>query len=255
MLVDLFQNMYNHPDAGYYFLIPFISGIIGWVTNAVGVQMMFKPLEFVGIKPIFGWQGIIPARAAKFAGLQMDQVEKLIDIEVLLERVNPEQFSAALQPNLRPLVEEMVDDIAYDHFPKEWENLPQFLKKGLYTRVEKELPHCVEDMYVDLRKNFRRMFDAKKMVVEALSREKNLLVDLIQTTLGKELRFLIKSGLYFGFLFGIGQMFMFYLFPEAWYVLPIGGFMVGYATNWVAMKMLFKPLNPVKIGQHIPSLW
>jgi uncharacterized membrane protein YheB (UPF0754 family) len=30
--------------------------------------------------------------------------------------------------------------------------------------------------------------------------------------------------------------------------LPIGGLLVGYLTNWIALKIIFEPKNPIKIG-------
>ena len=49
-----------------------------------------------------------------------------------------------------------------------------------------------------------------------------------------------------GFLLGVVQMFQWMLFPHPW-SLPIGGALVGYVTNWIALKMIFEPLNPVKV--------
>ena len=36
-----------------YVSIPFISGIIGYVTKVVAIHMMFAPMDFIGFK-IFG---------------------------------------------------------------------------------------------------------------------------------------------------------------------------------------------------------
>ena len=33
-----------------------------------------------------------------------------------------------------------------------------------------------------------------------------------------------------------------------WWVLPIGGVIIGYVTNWVALWMIFEPAEPRKIG-------
>jgi uncharacterized membrane protein YheB (UPF0754 family) len=33
-----------------------------------------------------------------------------------------------------------------------------------------------------------------------------------------------------------------------WWVLPIGGVVIGYATNWVGLWMIFEPLEPRKLG-------
>jgi uncharacterized membrane protein YheB (UPF0754 family) len=33
-----------------------------------------------------------------------------------------------------------------------------------------------------------------------------------------------------------------------WWVLPIGGVVIGYVTNWVALWMIFEPVEPRRIG-------
>ena len=48
-------------------LIPAISAFVGWFTNVVAIKMMFHPVEFVGIPPYLGWQGVIPANALRLA--------------------------------------------------------------------------------------------------------------------------------------------------------------------------------------------
>merc|ERR1719401_2448558 len=40
------------------------------------------------------------------------------------------------------------------------------------------------------------------------------------------------------------------VYPKGW-TLVAGGGIVGYITNWVALKWIFQPLNPVKIGPFI----
>lgn len=36
---------------------------------------------------------------------------------------------------------------------------------------------------------------------------------------------------------------------------PLLGAVIGYCTNWIAVKMLFKPLEPIKVlAGHSPSL-
>ena len=45
--------------------IPLIAGLVGWITNWIAIQLTFYPTRFVGVKPIFGWQGIIPSKAKK----------------------------------------------------------------------------------------------------------------------------------------------------------------------------------------------
>ncbi|MEL0027686.1 MAG: DUF445 domain-containing protein, partial [Perlucidibaca sp.] len=66
-------------DMWLYISIPFISGIIGYVTKVVAIKMMFYPINFWGIKPFLGWQGIVPRKAEKMATIAVDlMTERLI---------------------------------------------------------------------------------------------------------------------------------------------------------------------------------
>lgn len=254
--MDFINSFLQDPDLTYYLAIPFISGIVGWATNALGIQMMFKPEEFWGIKPIFGWQGIVPAKAGKFARLQMEQVEKIIDMKALFDRVDPQEVATIMRPGLKQLAQDMSDEVLSEHMPLAWATTPSFIKKRFYDRLNKEMPHIVEQLYKDIRNNFEKIFDAKAMVVDKLSTDKHILNELIHKTVHKELGFLVKSGLYFGFLFGIIQMLFWYAFPDTWYVLPIGGFLVGYLTNWIAVQLMFRPIEPVHFGPiHLHGLF
>ncbi len=65
-----------------------------------------------------------------------------------------------------------------------------------------------------------------------------------------EFKFIIRSGLYFGFLFGLVQMAV-WITLQAWWILPLFGIIVGYATNWMALRIIFQPLNPQRIGPFV----
>ena len=66
----------------------------------------------------------------------------------------------------------------------------------------------------------------------------------------KELRFLTNSGLAFGFCFGISQTLFWFFFPY-WWVLPFFGMLVGTMTNWIAIQLIFSPLEPMKVGPFV----
>lgn len=66
----------------------------------------------------------------------------------------------------------------------------------------------------------------------------------------KELKFLVDSGLSFGFFLGIIQMVLWLCLPNNW-TLPLGGALVGYITNWVAIKLIFDPVEPTPVGPFV----
>ena len=55
-----------------YASIPVVAGIVGWGTNWAAIELTFKPVEFRGIRPFFGWQGIIPSKAERMASIFVD---------------------------------------------------------------------------------------------------------------------------------------------------------------------------------------
>lgn len=43
------------------------------------------------------------------------------------------------------------------------------------------------------------------------------------------------------------QAFVYFFYKGKW-VLPVAGFLVGYGTNWVALKLIFEPAKPKNLG-------
>jgi uncharacterized membrane protein YheB (UPF0754 family) len=102
-------------------------------------------------------------------------------------------------------------------------------------------------MLDDIGSNIDGLFDLEAMVVEKLIQNKTLLNQIFQEAGAAEFRFIIISGAYFGFLFGLIQMGVWYFYQQ-WWILPLFGLLVGYATNEIALRIIFEPVNPLKIG-------
>lgn len=231
-----------------YLSIPVISGIVGWGTNALAIKMMFHPLEFVGIKPIFGWQGIVPASAPRMADIAVDLVlGKLITMEELFGRLDPDKIAEQLREPLLDMTDELVEDVMSEHQADLWAVLPTTIRERIKKRVADEMPDQVAALLDDVRKNVDQVFDVKDMVVNNLARDKHLVVRLVTDIAADELTFIARSGLYFGFLFGLVQMVVWTFYKDFW-VLPAFGLLVGYATNWLALRMIFEPQEAKQIG-------
>jgi uncharacterized membrane protein YheB (UPF0754 family) len=43
-------------------------------------------------------------------------------------------------------------------------------------------------------------------------------------------------------MFGLIQMAVFWVYDAIW-LLPVAGFLVGWVTNWLALKVIFRLLN------------
>lgn len=231
-----------------YLSIPVIAALIGWVTNWLAIRMTFYPLEFIGLRPIYGWQGIIPSKARKMAAISVDAtISKIGTVQEIFEQIDPQVLAEYVVESVDPRIEEYVDELMLREYPTFWENLPSSARNMVYDRVRKSMPTQVDSLVGDISENIEDLLDIKGMVVDHLAQDKRLLNRIFLECGDREFRFIVNSGLYFGFLFGLVQMTVWY-FYSAWWVLPLFGLLVGWATNWIALNVIFRPLNEKKIG-------
>ncbi len=236
-------DLLNQAEFWQYLSIPVIAALIGWVTNWLAIKMTFYPLEFVGKRPVFGWQGIIPSKARKMAAISVDAtIAKIGTVEEIFEQINPKVLAAHMLTSVDPRLEEYVDELMLKEHPTFWENLPAAARTLVYERVRKSLPQLVDNLVDDIALNIEGLLDIKSMVIERLAADKRLLNRIFLECGDAEFRFIVNSGFYFGFSFGLVQMSVWY-FYQSWWVLPFFGLLVGLATNWIALNVIFRPLH------------
>ncbi len=231
--------------------IAIISGLIGWGTNAVAVRMLFHPLKRVGWRRL-SWQGILPANAERMATICVRlMTSRLLDMQALFERIQPARISALLSPTLEKHAEEIVEKVLARRFPKLWEALPERVRTKAREGLRAEVPTVVSKLMTDLREDLGRYIDIEALVVQSFVGNRALLNELFWNCGRKEFLFIARSGLLFGGLFGMVQAAVWLLVQPDWF-LPVTGLLVGWATNWLALKMIFEPLEPRKWG---PIRW
>lgn len=230
-----------------YLSMPLIAAVIGYVTKIAAVRMMFQPLEFVGIKPWLGWQGVIPRKAEKMASIAVDVITKrLITVEEIFHRLDPKEIASQIEKPMLNAVEQITREVLSQHQPGLWELLPNFARERLIRRVQAEAPQVVAQVMADLRNNIGQVFDLKHMVIGALLRDKRLLNRVFAEVGRKEFKFFGRSGLVFGFIIGLVQMIVWLFYQSPW-ILPAFGLFIGFASDWLALQMLFHPKQPKKI--------
>ena len=229
-----------------------------YVTNVVALYMTFYPIEFYPAalrlyqpegRPfgLFGWQGIIPAKAGKMAEIMVElMTTKLIDIKDVFNRLDPKRMSELLSDGAKDTMRKIVDEVGGMQLPTLWSCVPDSVREELVFILSRDTDRYVEGLMAELKRDIENVMDLKHLVVtKALSR-KEVVVDMFQQVGAKEFHFIRVSGFYFGFLFGIVQSGVFYAY-EAWWLLPVGGFIVGYITNYLALKVIFEPIEPIHI--------
>ncbi|MDP5171958.1 MAG: hypothetical protein NWR72_17035 [Bacteroidia bacterium] len=250
--MDTLFSFLSDADFWKYTSIPFLSGFVGWFTNVIALKMTFYPLKFVGIGKL-GWQGIIPSRAGFMAGKAVDLIaSKLVTIEDRFAQLDPERVAEEMEPAINRITAQIVDEVMTEEAPEIWENAPKAVKDGLYLRASEEIPAAVVQLMRDIKERITELFDLRRMVVETLEGDPDLLNQIFLQVGSKEFIFIEKSGFYFGFLFGLVQMALFIaantllgfdLSYTVW-ILPVAGLFVGWATNVLALRMIFEPVRP-----------
>lgn len=230
-----------------YLSIPITSAIVGWGTNVLALKMTFYPVEFFGIKPYIGWQGIIPSKAKKMAQISVDLwTTKLVDVKELFSQIKPEKVAEEMRPQFDRMAKEIMDEFMEQQMPDAWSRIPPAAKKIAYARISKDMPKVVAEIMEEVKNNIEEVFDIKEMVINRLMQDKSLLNEIFLKCGREEFKFIERSGIYFGLLFGMVQMAVWYVYPE-WWILPLFGLIVGWATNWLALKLIFEPVHPVSI--------
>mmetsp|Transcript_26706 Transcript_26706/g.45567 ORF Transcript_26706/g.45567 Transcript_26706/m.45567 type:complete len:331 (+) Transcript_26706:181-1173(+) len=106
--------------------------------------------------------------------------------------------------------------------------------------------NMLEGLTRDLQRDPNAVLDVRALVVEALSTDKRVLVNLFRKVGATELDFLVMSGVWVGFALGLVQMVL-YMFCQQRWTLVLGGTVVGLATNWIALKCIFEPVLPTPL--------
>ncbi|MCR6484384.1 DUF445 domain-containing protein [Amycolatopsis sp. OK19-0408] len=229
-----------------YVSIPIVAALIGYGTKLVAIRMMFQPVEFIGVKPFLGWQGIVPKRAARMASIACDTMtEQLIKPAEVVARLDADRIAKEIEKPLLAGVEDIVREVAGHYQPGLWESLPVRVQRLVIERVQHESPRMVAAVLDLIKSDVDSVFDLKGMVVTSLVKDKRLLNRIFQEAGAKEFKFIARSGLVFGGAIGVIQMvaWILFKFPP---IMPVFGLFTGWFTDWLALRMIFYPIEPRK---------
>jgi uncharacterized membrane protein YheB (UPF0754 family) len=227
-----------------YVTMPVIAALIGYVTKRVAIEMMFRPLEFTGIKPFLGWQGVLPANAERMAATATEMLTtNLVDPKEIFSRLDPEQVAKEIEQPLLRVVEDVTREVMETYQPRLWEVLPNGAQQLLLKRVQAEAPRAITKIMREIADNIEDVLDLQHLVVTNLVRDKALLNRLIRDISRPEMRFIARSGIWFGFVLGCVQLVVWAL-TKSPIVLPLFGLLIGWFTDWLALKMIFLPREP-----------
>ncbi|GIX41268.1 MAG: hypothetical protein KatS3mg129_1001 [Leptospiraceae bacterium] len=235
-----------------YISIPLVCALIGWFTNWLAVKMVFYPLKFKGIiirKPFLieiGWQGIIPKHAIKMSSIISNIFKEKLPPQELYKRVDPDQIVEILKDFIKIKSYKILEIVIKNHNPNLWKILPGVVRDSIIEDIKKQVPKQIKKLYKDFGKRFEDVFNYETFFLQSLTGENvKGLMEIFQRCGKEEFKFIIRSGFWFGLLIGFIQLVFYELFNQ-WWSMPITGVIVGYITNWLAILMIFRPLEPRK---------
>jgi uncharacterized membrane protein YheB (UPF0754 family) len=247
--------------------IPVFTGAVGWLINWSGVLMLFNPVRFHGftvpgmrelstllprrlqeipgiMQGGIGWQGIVPARAAKMGSIAVDKaIAKLGSPAEFYQELEPQRIAEHIVTLFEPQVPELVDSIMRREQGEMWARVPPRVKQAVYARVQQQLPGIVSQMTDELGVHIDQLLDPKIMVIDHFQANPALVNKIFRDFGQKELNLMINFGFIFGFLLGIPVAFLDHSLHQAW-LLPILGVVVGWTTNLLGMQLIFEPTEP-----------
>ncbi|GAB1514852.1 DUF445 domain-containing protein [Actinophytocola sp. KF-1] len=222
-----------------YLSMPVIAAVIGYLTKRAAIEMMFRPLDFVGIPPWLGWQGVVPRNSERMIAVAAELLTaKLVDPQEIFRRLDPARLAKELELPLMLAADEITRDVMARHGL--WQKLPPIAQEMVIKRVQAGIPDLVARIMAALSDNVGDVLDIKQVAVTALHRDKRLLLKLIRDISRPEMAFIARCGVYFGFILGLVQTVVWALTKDP-IVMPLFGAVIGWCTDWLAIKLVFFP--------------
>ncbi|MCT2582570.1 DUF445 domain-containing protein [Actinophytocola gossypii] len=229
--------------------MPLVAAVIGYLTKRAAIEMMFRPLRFVGIKePWLGWQGVVPRHSDRMIRISADLLtRRLVDAREIFGRLDADRLVREVEGPLLLAVDDVVRDVLGRFHGSVWDALPPIGRELVVKRAQADTPVLVRRVLDEIRDNIGDVLDIERVAVAAMGRDKRLLIGLVREISRPEMGFIARCGIYFGLLLGLVQTVVWAATKEAW-VLPVFGALVGWLTDWLAIKLVFFPRAARRIG-------
>lgn len=189
------------------YTFPFISALIGWLTNYIAVKMLFHPrvpFNFLGIKI----QGVFPKRHKMFA----EKIGNVVGGQLFsFDDIKDKLVSSDNMEGVSVVVEEKIDIFLREKLVAAMPMLGMIMGDDLRNKIKSTLLEEFNTMLPEVIEKYASkvedQIDIKEIVktkVEAFSFEK--LEEVMLSIMSKEFKFIELIGAVLGFLIGLVQV-------------------------------------------------
>jgi hypothetical protein len=264
------DGFFQHVEWFHFLSVPVFTGVVGWLINWTGLVMLFSPVRFHGIKVPgmrqfsrvlprrlqevpgilqggLGWQGIVPARAAKMGSIAVDKaIAKLGTPKEFYQQLEPDQIAEHIVEVVQPEMPAMIEEIMRREHPTLWRDLPIRARQVVVDRVQSQVPGVVRTVTDEIGEHIDQLLDPKIMVINHFQKHPSLVVRVFRDFGQRELNLMVAFGFVFGFALGIPVAVVDQWLGQ-WWLLPVLGVAVGWATNALGVWLIFEPPEPHRI--------
>lgn len=187
-------------------LTPFITAAIGWLTNWVAIQMLFRPR--LPKKVLFWqWQGLIPRRQEQLA----QEAAEIIEREILQQHV----ISSEIQKiELSPYLEESAHRLVWERIGPQLRAIPLlggFVNDSILARFEviaiAEMKNEAKPLMSKVADKFEASVDIKQMIEDKIAAfDIERLEEIVNQVAKREFRTIERLGALLGFIIGCIQV-------------------------------------------------
>ncbi|MGC8749519.1 DUF445 domain-containing protein [Hydrotalea sp.] len=196
-----------HPMHWYY-LLPVISGLIGWILNTILLRLLFKPYQpkkFI----FFSFQGILPKKKQELANQLAERIAEQFPLNDIKAKISsPEIVSVML-----PAAETAIDDFLRKKLVEKMPMLSMFISDRLINELKNIFIDEIKTLFPILINEYAdkilNKYELKSTVQSYLN---NLSAEQIEIYIKKNtpiLKVFNWWGFISGFLIGVLQLCLF----------------------------------------------
>jgi uncharacterized membrane protein YheB (UPF0754 family) len=189
-----------------YLLIPLVCGLIGWMTNAIAVRMIFRPRRPISVLG-FKVQGLIPRRQSDLALSIGETIEsKLLTHEDIQAALSSPEIQADLEKVIREQVEQFLDEKLGSN-PLLAGFLQGEMAENIKNMLSQQLKSGLLGFMDGMLETIENRLDLKAIVQQRIeSFDMATLETIILAIASRELKTIEILGGVLGFLVGIAQV-------------------------------------------------
>ncbi len=188
------------------YVIPFISAVIGYVTNYIAIKMLFYPRRPINLR-LFTIQGIFPKRKTLLAR----RMAKLVAEELLsMDQLKDEIDRQATQGEIRDAIEDEVERYLKEKISSLNPIISTFINDNRMLQLRDKICREIESFIPKITRQFFNRLDTvnlENMVFEQVaSFTSDKLENMMMSVIQDELKFIEWAGAFLGFAIGLIQV-------------------------------------------------